>query len=251
MSTAESRKRFAVVTNLRDKTYKPRSSRSRWAIVSTFAAIAGFSARSSMSALVWSLGIAAVTMVYGFTEKPPSRGEICTKFVSSSASEVSAKQFVEKHTLNRYEGVNILVGDESGEWYYRSSTCSRATKLDPGVYVFSNTNLHNASWKCDRAKNKILKLLQDTKRNEEDFLITSLLNVLNDETPRPLNAKIPLPDSGYGDDLEQKLSSIRIPHANDYGTRSQYIAVQRSSGKVRVITRDFENNKWHYDDVIL
>ena len=246
-------RKFAAVTNLRDISHQPRTkSLTRSVIVSIIAASFAVSARDSMGwfSLAATAATAAATLLYGtLNSTPPSRGEICPRFITS---DVSAKEFTNELELDRYHGVNVLVGDEQGEWYYRASTSKQATKLSPGVHVFSNTLLQEKSWKCERAKSRILRLLNLNNQDDEDSIIASLFKVLDDDTPRPLDSDIPLPETGYGSALEQRLSSIRIPHADDYGTRSQYIMVQRrASGGVHITTRDFEENQWNRHDLLL
>ena len=233
--------------NLRDVSHQPNEisheKRDRIDIAASFAA----SVRDSMG---WfnlaAAAAAAAAVVYG-TLKCRHQEENMSEF---HHVRCLSEEFTNELELDRFHGVNVLVGDEQGEWYYRASTSKQATKLSPGVHVFSNTLLQEKSWKCERAKSRILRLLKN--EDDEDSIIASLFKVLDDDTPRPLDSDIPLPETGYGSALEQKLSSIRIPHADDYGTRSQYIMVQRRvPGAVRITTRDFEENQWNRHDLLL
>ena len=77
-----------------------------------------------------------------------------------------------------------------------------------------------------------------------DELADDIFAILSDKTPRPPDSAVPSPETGYEYDFEQMLSSIMIPHLDNYGSRSQYVMMKAKNRKISVLTREFENGTW-------
>jgi uncharacterized protein with NRDE domain len=191
----------------------------------------------------------------------PSRGVLLTDYIerepiatsSSESSEEelqSAQEFVSnlQQVGHEYNGFNMLVGDESGVYYYGNrmhndddnhapspaTATATATSTDdgeplhpltPGIYGLSNALLDTPWPKVNRGKELLEQLLRreqqqkaqsDNDSNDKDTdnsslqqLHEELMTILTD-THRPINDSS-LPNTGIGIENERFLSSIFIP----------------------------------------
>ena len=234
----------------------------------------------------------------------PSRGGLLTDYIEnaskaeslseSSSSESSeeelqsAQEFVSnlQHVGHEYNGFNMLVGDESGIYYYGNRmhndddnhAPSPATATDdgeplrplsPGIYGLSNALLDTPWPKVERGKELLEQLLQreqhqtaaqrnndsndkDTHNSSLKQLHEELMTILTD-TKRPASDSS-LPNTGIGLENERFLSSIFIPPGifmgKEYGTRSSTSVIVDLHGNVSVLERTWypvdQEDEWFY-----
>lgn len=143
-------------------------------------------------------------------EKPHSRGQIATDFLTES---VHAKQFAEQlqNTKDLYGPYNVLLFDGEQLIHYNNVT-NVVTKIESGIHVLCNATLNTPWPKVERLRETFTDALQQPS-NEE------LLRILQDSKKAPVHS---LPNTGIGTEMELELSSIfiRLP---DYGTRCSTI----------------------------
>jgi uncharacterized protein with NRDE domain len=160
----------------------------------------------------------------------PSRGLLVSDFL---AGALPAEAYLEKirRTGDRYNGFNLLLGDESGLWYY-SNRGTGIHELTPGLYGLSN-HLLNTDWpKLTKARVALGHLLACGGPLD----IRGVLHLLQDRIPAP---DADLPDTGVGLDWERVLSSVFITGEN-YGTRSSSVLSMENSGWISFLERPFE-----------
>ena len=83
-----------------------------------------------------------------------SRGELTSQFLTT---RLTAQDYLKDiHNRNqKYAGFNLLLGDETGLWYY-SNRENIIRQLEPGLYGLSN-GLLNTPWPKVRRLKKLLK----------------------------------------------------------------------------------------------
>lgn len=221
----------------------------------------------------------------------PSRGGLLTDYIEkasksdSSASESSeeelqsAQEFVSnlQHVGHEYNGFNMLIGDESGIYYYgnrmhnndgnnhahaHANAHTPATDdgeqlrpLTPGIYGLSNALLDTPWPKIERGKELLEQLLRreqqqmaqsnndSNDKNNDNLslkqLHEELMTILTD-THRPANDSS-LPNTEVGLENERFLSSIFIPPGifmgKEYGTRSSTTVIVDAHGNVSALER--------------
>ena len=160
----------------------------------------------------------------------PSRGLVVSNFLSGTESGGAYLQRLKK-TGHQYNGFNLIVGDDTGLWYY-SNRADGIQKLDPGLYGLSN-RLLNTGWpKVDKGKAGMSDQLRKNREvNPDDFF-----DLLADRSMAPDEK---LPDTGVGLEWERVLSSVFITSEN-YGTRSSSILLIEKTGSVTFAERTFD-----------
>ena len=153
-----------------------------------------------------------------------SRGELTSQFL---ISHLSAEDYLnDVHSRHQhYAGFNLLLGDETGLWYY-SNREHVIRKLEPGLYGLSN-GLLNTPWPKVRRLKKLLK----KAIHDDEITPRHLIQLLHDEK-RPPDGE--LPETGVDPVWERMLAPcfIRSPA---YGTRNS---------AALILNRDGELN-WH------
>ncbi|KAL7542762.1 hypothetical protein ACHAXR_013094 [Thalassiosira sp. AJA248-18] len=183
----------------------------------------------------------------------PSRGGPLMEYLDRGL--LSAHSFV--HDLHprghEYNGFNLLVGDNSGIYYYGNRVkdeqgSSKPQPLTRGIYGLSNGLLDSPWPKVDRGK-KMLQLLCQKDTKEQSSSLESfhekLMDLLCDETQPATDEQ--LPRTGLDVSSERYLSSIFIPKGTyagkDYGTRSSTTIVVELDGTVSVLERTWPSAK--------
>jgi uncharacterized protein with NRDE domain len=164
-----------------------------------------------------------------FKPNAPSRGLLISDYLTGT----KAPKIYLKHIKSigyRYNGFNLILGDESGLYYY-SNKAEMIRKLKPGLYGLSN-HLLDTSWpKVKKGKTDLKKLLAGKKQiNSED-----IFSLLADRTFAPDDR---LPDTGVGLERERMLSPMFIT-SDIYGTRSSSIVTIDRSHEVSFTERSF------------
>ena len=159
----------------------------------------------------------------------PSRGLLTNRFLTGDAPPADYLEQLQK-TAHRYNGFNLLVGDQTGLWYC-SNRSNGIGELQPGVYGLSN-HLIDTEWpKVSQGKNRLKDLL-----NRKDAWDTEdLFALLADRAVAPDRE---LPDTGVGLEWERTLSPLFITSPN-YGTRSSTVLLIETTGEVTLLERSF------------
>ena len=144
----------------------------------------------------------------------PSRGLLVANYLKGNESPQIYLQKV-KGDGERYNGFNLLAGNESGIF-----CCSNRTediiRLSPGLYGLSN-NLLDTPWpKVAKGKRCLEKILSSNKIDCE-----SIFELLSNRNMPPDSD---LPDTGVGIEWERILSPLFIK-SDTYGTRSSSIVL--------------------------
>jgi uncharacterized protein with NRDE domain len=159
----------------------------------------------------------------------PSRGLLISGFLTGDAPPSDYLEQLQKTAL-RYNGFNLLVGDQTGLWYY-SNRGNGIEKLRPGFYGLSN-HLIDTEWpKVSQGK----KRLKDLLNRRSGWDTEDLFDLLADRT---VAADRELPDTGVGLEWERTLSPLFIT-SPDYGTRSSTVLLIETSGEVTLLERSF------------
>ena len=87
----------------------------------------------------------------------PSRGLLINRFLTGDIPPADYLEQLQK-TAHRYNGFNLLVGDQTGLWYY-SNRSNGIVELQPGFYGLSN-HLIDTEWpKVSQGKKRLKDLL--------------------------------------------------------------------------------------------
>lgn len=180
---------------------------------------------------------AAITNYREGTPDPagrPSRGELCTRYLSADDSVSQHLQFLQQHGA-QYAGFNLLLADFSQPaspqlGYYSNRSADGGRLLSPGIYGLSNGLLNDPWPKVSSGKQALQQTLQQDLTDIQQIL-------LNDSTAPPAQ----LPDTGIDKTLEEQLSS-RFIAIGDYGTRSSTVLRIDRSGKVEWLEQNFDQH---------
>lgn len=162
-----------------------------------------------------------------------SRGKIITNYLlSQEHPRLFLASLDQEH--DRYQGFNIIVGDEE-QLYYYNNLKRQIILIEPGIHGVSNHMLNTPWPKVQKGKQFLNRYLANTKIDEEH-----LFAMLQDDEIAPDEA---LPDTGVGIELERRLSPlfIRMP---EYGTRSSTVLLIDQSNQVTFIERTFKQGKF-------
>lgn len=163
----------------------------------------------------------------------PSRGLLINGFLTGDAPPADYLEQLQKTAL-RYNGFNLLVGDQTGLWYY-SNRGNGIVKLQPGFYGLSN-HLIDTEWpKVSQGKKRLKDLLNLRGGWDTEDLFALLAD-------RTVAADRELPDTGVGLEWERTLSPLFITSPN-YGTRSSTVLLIETSGEVTLLERSFVAGK--------
>jgi uncharacterized protein with NRDE domain len=159
----------------------------------------------------------------------PSRGLLINRFLTGDAPPADYLEQLQK-TAQRYNGFNLLAGDQTGLWYC-SNRGNGTVELQPGIYGLSN-HLIDTDWpKVSQGK----KRLQDLLNRSGGWIAEDLFTLLADRAVAPDRE---LPDTGVGLEWERTLSPLFITSPND-GTRSSMVLLIETSGEVTLLERSF------------
>ncbi|MFC1825760.1 NRDE family protein [Thermodesulfobacteriota bacterium] len=163
-------------------------------------------------------------------ENAPSRGLLVSDFLSGMESP---KHYLDniKTTGHRYNGFNLLIGDQSGLFYY-SNKGHTIQKLKPGLYGLSNHLLDTPWPKIEKGKAALGALLD----GRDNIDLEDVFHILANRSYPPDDQ---LPDTGVDHDWERVLSPLFITSPS-YGTRSSSVVVMERTGGVVFAERTFE-----------
>lgn len=194
-----------------------------------------------------------------------SRGHLVSDYLTS---HVSPRTFAQQIALNRFEGFNLVLGNQN-QAFIISNRGQALTSLPAGLHVFSNGQMtgQESHWaKCEklrgRVRQEVLPLIQEQlmlenaltrttnvdspvrKRHLTDWQAAAF-NCLRDNTKASIDN---LPNTGLPPAFEQSLSSVFIeslPFKGGYGTRvSSVLAMAQADGKecVEFLSQEYLDN---------
>lgn len=159
----------------------------------------------------------------------PSRGALVANFLrGEDPPEAYLERMVPE--AHRFNGFNLLVGDEGGLWYLSNHT-PEVRQLDPDVYGLSNAPLGTPWPKTERGKQGLQQLLTAPAEPAPE----AILELLADET---MPEDWELPDSGVGREHERILAPAFI-NGPVYGSRSSTVLLIARNGEVSLVERTF------------
>lgn len=144
----------------------------------------------------------------------PSRGLLVGNFLKGSESPERYLQKV-KEDGNKYNGFNLLAGDESGI-FCCSNRADKILRLSPGIHGLSNHLLDTPWPKVAKGKRCLESIL-----SSDEIDCVSIFELLSDGNMPPDGD---LPDTGVGIEWERILSPLFI-RSEIYGTRSSSIVL--------------------------
>ena len=163
----------------------------------------------------------------------PSRGHLACHFLEHDVTGLPrdyAQDLVASDELLEYDGFSLVVGDlGKGEFsfvYKYSDSEVGCCTLEPGIHAISNGRRGSKWFKVERGKILLEQVLDadvGADDSDDDVVRDILQQVMQDGKKMPADETPP--DTGYGDDLERKLSSIRV-----FNTRAHTIILGRSDG---------------------
>lgn len=155
----------------------------------------------------------------------PSRGRLVGDFLQGSQPAGAYLEGLLPRT-GRYNGFNLLLGDETGLHYY-SNHAGSPRSLSPGWYGLSNHVLDTPWPKLRRG----LAMLRRALDQRPDPTPDDLLRLLADRAVAP---DPELPRTGVPLEWERWLSPIFID-APGYGTRSSTVLLVDERGRARMV----------------
>lgn len=158
----------------------------------------------------------------------PSRGALVADFLRGGAdAEAYANDLAGRAA--RYNGFNLLVGDDGG-LFYLSNRAQGVRRLEPGIYGLSNALLDTPWPKVVRAKGAMADALAAAEGDGWDARLWEAL------ADRVIAADDALPDTGVGAERERLLSAPFI-RTDVYGTRASTVLTIGTDGEVRFVER--------------
>lgn len=161
---------------------------------------------------------------------PPSRGLLAADYLTGDQTSVAFLADVESRG-QRYQGFNLLLGDQSELLYY-SNRGDVGRLVSPGVHGLSNHLLDTPWPKVLGAESRFQGLLGTGSDDPEDYF-----GFLSDKEMFPDEL---LPNTGVGIERERRLSPIFVS-GRSYGTRfSTLIFIDRES-RARFLERSYDS----------
>jgi uncharacterized protein with NRDE domain len=162
-------------------------------------------------------------------EVAPSRGDLVSGFLKSEIDPQAYLKNLQKDAA-RYNGFNLLVGDQRGLFYYGNHSAG-IEKIEPGVHGLSN-HLLNTPWpKVEKGQAALEALISDDGPIEIEYFFDILAD-------RSLPSDDSLPDTGVGLEWERMLSPLFI-ESKDYGTRSSSVICINHEDRIDFWERTF------------
>ena len=173
----------------------------------------------------------------------PSRGHLAEHYLRQEHSACEYLEALRQQNL-AYNGFNLLVGDETGLWYYSNRVTTGPCKVPQGVTGVSNATLDTPWPKLLRTKRRVAEHLHEAQRPDQDYLF----EIFQDTTRA---ADHELPDTGVGIDREKLLGSPFI-HNERYGTRCTTLIMQHRDGYALFYEKQYNpdgqiigDSNWH------
>ncbi len=161
----------------------------------------------------------------------PSRGALVADFLTGDAAPLQYLRGVERRAVG-YNGFSLLVGDATS-LYFLSNRGGHLARVEPGIHGLSNHVLDTPWPKVEKGKSAFTHLL------EKPFDAGTTLQLL-DDTERAPNAD--LPKTGVSPEVEERLSAIRIPALDGYGTRCSTALCIGHDGRIEFRERTFRED---------
>ena len=161
----------------------------------------------------------------------PSRGALVSDFLTTNVGPLEYLQEVEKRAAS-YNGFSLLVGNTTALYFF-SNRGGHIAWVQHGQHGLSNHVLDTPWPKVEKGKAMLLDLLG------KPFDAEAALRALAD-TERAPNAD--LPSTGVSLELEERLSAIRIPAVNGYGTRCSTVLCLDHDGNIEFHERSYRED---------
>ncbi len=161
--------------------------------------------------------------------KPRSRGALVADFLTGAVSAMSYVQGAVEQG-DRYDGFNLIAGDDSGVWY-GSNRGGGLSRLRSGIHGLSNHLLGTAWPKVRRATAAVAAALA----LPDDAIETAMLHALADDAAA---SDAELPDTGVGLEWERRLAPAFI-RGTAYGTRCSTLVIADADGRGTLTERTF------------
>jgi len=158
-----------------------------------------------------------------------SRGFLVKDFLTGKLTIDNAIQVLDQ-SANQYNGYNLLYGTVDNVKYY-SNRANFLLSLTGGIYGLSNHLLDTPWPKVVLAKELFISGL-DAEKINTDYLF----EIMKNTRKFPLNE---LPNTGIGNDMEVKLSSIFI-EMPEYGTRNTTLIMVNNKNEVYFEERTYQ-----------
>lgn len=146
-----------------------------------------------------------------YRENAHSRGELAARFLRDDDSDRDFSQYLRESAAS-YNPYNLLFG-RPGALRVFDSIAGTITPLDDGYHALSNGSLDDRWPKMSRGVERLRRLIASDSTLEPE----SMVALMRDSTPADIES---LPDTGIGNELEHRLSSIFIESDQRYGTRT-------------------------------
>ncbi len=159
-----------------------------------------------------------------------SRGTLVSSFLIGRDTAAAYLDGVH-HERQRYNRFNLLIGDETGLFYY-ASVQGKSDRLAPGIYGLSNDVLNTPWPKVQKATGALARLLAADMPLELEQLFELLVDT--EIAPDRL-----LPDTRIGLEWERALSPLFV-RASGYGTRSSTVVVLDQARQLLFAERSFD-----------
>ncbi|RYM35928.1 NRDE family protein [Brumimicrobium glaciale] len=161
-------------------------------------------------------------------EDAPTRGDLIPNFLASAET---GEEYLSnlREEASKYNGFNLLVGDEKGLFHYSNIT-DEITEIQPGIHGVSNALLNTPWPKLEVAKNELEDKIQKNTIDQE-----TLFSILKNEKKAVLHQ---LPNTGLTKELEMAISSIFID-TKGYGTRCSTLLFIDKNGGVKFVERTY------------
>lgn len=163
----------------------------------------------------------------------PSRGWLVKEFLTGDDRPGDYLEALQKEAP-RYNGFNLILGDDSGLYYFSNRGDGGVRQLSPGIHGLSN-HLIDTPWpKVEKARENFRRVLEGKGRPQSEDLFELLTDPSRSEDRD-------LPDTGIGLEWERILSSVFIA-SPVYGTRSSTVLMIDRLGRVFFEDRQFNEN---------
>jgi uncharacterized protein with NRDE domain len=163
----------------------------------------------------------------------PSRGDLVREYLVGRQTAEAYMRSLEDRA-RRYNGFNLIVGDQEATWYLSNRGNGAATRLNPGRYVLSN-HLLNTPWpKAERLR----KALDGLPMEQLNTSLSPIFAILKDTS---IAEDAALPDTGLAIDRERLLSSAFII-SPEYGTRCSSIVAVHAGGRALLSELSYDSS---------
>ena len=161
----------------------------------------------------------------------PTRGRLVSDYLAGAQRPREYAAAVGRKATP-YNGFSMLAGDLESLWFF-SNRGGAPVEVARGVHALSNHLLDTPWPKVEKGKAMMRAAL------ERPFDADALLAAFDD--PRTAAGE-PLPDTGVGLELEERLSAVRIAPHGGYGTRCTTVLAVGEDGRVEFCERTWRED---------